>query len=202
MHLISPIMVNLCSQVGAYSVQKGIHGLEDTPRVSDSAGEEKDTLKDDLNRIRNLDKWIDDIRNDVLIRSWGTYRCFANGVCMKPAEVAFVVDRESFQEIGLQEWTRFTTDPDRQHPSGVHSLSMCLFCGISGQSAPSGAIRVWRFPTNRWDEHRREPGAGGGTGRCWAFPPLKLTGPRSFPQPDSPALGRDFRSCTVCSKWM
>lgn len=28
-------------------------------------------------------------------------RCFTNGVCMKPAEVALVVDGESFQEISL-----------------------------------------------------------------------------------------------------
>lgn len=28
-------------------------------------------------------------------------RCFTNRVCMKPAEVAFIVDRKSFQEISL-----------------------------------------------------------------------------------------------------
>lgn len=57
MHVcISPIIVNLCTQVGAYSVRKGIHGLEDTPRVSDSAGEKKDALKDNFHKIRNLDK--------------------------------------------------------------------------------------------------------------------------------------------------
>lgn len=64
---ISPTIVNLCSQVGAYSVRKGIHGLEDTPRVSDSAGEKKDALKDSFHKNRNLNKWIDYVRNDVLI---------------------------------------------------------------------------------------------------------------------------------------
>lgn len=33
---------------------------------------------------------------------WGpSIRCFTNRVCMKPAEVALVVDRKSFQEISL-----------------------------------------------------------------------------------------------------
>lgn len=45
MRVISPIILNLRSQVGAYSVQKGIHGLEDTLRVSDSGGEKKDKDK-------------------------------------------------------------------------------------------------------------------------------------------------------------
>lgn len=103
MRVISPVILNLRSQVGAYSVQKGIHGLEDTLRVSDSGGEKKDVLKDYSNKIRDKDKPIDYITNDVLMKSRGTYRCFANRVCMKPAEVAFIVDRKSFQKIGLQE---------------------------------------------------------------------------------------------------
>lgn len=68
MHLISPIILNLRCQVGAYSVQKGIHGLEDTPRVSDSGGEKKDVLKNDLNKIRDNDKWIYYI-NHILVKS-------------------------------------------------------------------------------------------------------------------------------------
>lgn len=44
---------------------------------------------------------------------------------MKPAEVAFIVDRESFQEIGLQQQMTFTKDLDSislKRSPGVHSL--------------------------------------------------------------------------------
>lgn len=55
--------------MGAYSVQKGIHGLEDILRVSDSGGEKKDVLQDDLSKVRDKDHWIDYITNDVPTRS-------------------------------------------------------------------------------------------------------------------------------------
>lgn len=55
--------------MGSYSVQKGIHGLEDTPRVSGSGGAKKDVLKDHLNKIRDKDKRIDYVNIGVLMKS-------------------------------------------------------------------------------------------------------------------------------------
>lgn len=37
--------------------------------------------------------------HEVILKA--TYRCFTNRICMKPAEVALIVDRKSFQEISL-----------------------------------------------------------------------------------------------------
>lgn len=69
LRVLSPIILNLSSQVGAYSVQKGIHGLEDILRVSDSGGEKKDVLQDDLSKVRDKDHWVDYITNDIPTRS-------------------------------------------------------------------------------------------------------------------------------------
>lgn len=69
MCVIFPTLRNLHSRVGAYSVQRGIHGLEDTPKVSGSGGAKKDELKDHLNKIRGKDKRRDYINNEFLMKS-------------------------------------------------------------------------------------------------------------------------------------
>lgn len=78
-------------QFSTYSVQRGIHVLEGTQRVSDSV------------KKGHMSSYPLQIMKLYSDKCYGTYRCFTNRVCMKSAEVALIVDWKSFQEIGLLE---------------------------------------------------------------------------------------------------
>lgn len=80
-----------------YSVQRGIRVLVGTRRACGSIREIRKRLW--IRAVPSRHEQTFKELHQVILKA--TYRCFTNWICMKPAEVALVVDRKSFQEISL-----------------------------------------------------------------------------------------------------
>lgn len=93
--------VNIFKSQYTYSALMDIPGLEDTQMVDGSKTILK-TISQSINwpqREHTTWFYLSTLRTNKI-----THRCFTYRVCMEPAEVIFVVDRQSFQEISL--WTQ------------------------------------------------------------------------------------------------